>query len=441
MVLMFWLEFVPIADVEDKMKRIQLLVLCMTALVTVFFAATLQLQAMDGPDRLGNGQTRVLLKKPFSHDWLQVNTGLEDSSVAFAPATNTSFRHDARDQSKAIREDARYYARDFGVDIDEAIRRLNLQEAIGRLNFKLSTQEADFFGGLYVEHQPVFQVVVLFTEDRNATLKSYLENSPLEDFVTTRLVRLSLRELEATQLAASGALASLDVPFEHDINVRENLVEVYVTDLTRAQAVQRTDVVGTLGPHVKLVVVESLSRNTIGMQGGRPLRPTCTTGFSVVHNNGTEGITTAGHCANTMRYGSRRLVYQAGEYVGPYDVQWHTSTSRVDVFRPYFYSGSGSRPVYAVTPRAYQYVGEYVCKYGKETKAGCGVIISKNLNITYIRVHSDTEDLSEFGDSGGPWFVGNYAYGMMTADFEFNYDAIYMALDYISILGLTVKTD
>lgn len=67
--------------------------------------------------------------------------------------------------------------------------------------------------------------------------------------------------------------------------------------------------------------------------------------------------------------------------------------------------------------------------------------MSKNLNATFIRVHSDTSDLYEGGDSGGPWFVRNYAYGMMTADFEDSYDAIYMALDYIDALGLTVMTD
>lgn len=246
------------------MKRIQLLVLCMTALVTASFAAV-RPEVITSPNLLGDVQIHSPLKSYFSHDWLQASTSLEDSSEDLSPAARTSLN---RDQSEAIRKDARYYARDFGVDIDEAIRRLNLQEAIGLLNFKLATEEADYFGGLYVEHQPVFQVVVLFTRDRYSALRSHLENGPLEGMVTTRLVESSLRELEATQIATSEAFASLHIPFEHDINIRENQVEVYITESNMAQVMQRTNVETLLGSHVKLVTVESLSRKTVGIQGG-----------------------------------------------------------------------------------------------------------------------------------------------------------------------------
>ena len=155
-------------------------------------------------------------------------------------------------------EDARYYVRDFGVDIDEATRRLKLQEAIGLLNFQLATREADFFGGLYVEHQPVFQVVVLFTEDRDLALQSYLKNGPLEGMVATRQVKLSLRELEAIQIATSEAFASVETPFEHDIDLQENQVEIYITESNMSQVLQRANVETLLGPHVELVTVGSL---------------------------------------------------------------------------------------------------------------------------------------------------------------------------------------
>lgn len=65
--------------------------------------------------------------------------------------------------SEALKKDAQYYAEDFGVNVDEALRRLKLQEVIGVLSYRLSTEEAVSFGGLYVEHKPSFHIVALFT--------------------------------------------------------------------------------------------------------------------------------------------------------------------------------------------------------------------------------------------------------------------------------------
>lgn len=207
-----------------------------------------------------------------------------------------------------------------------------------------------------------------------------------------------------------------------------------------------------------MIATEQQSRETYSIQGGSKLtfinrKPACTGGFTVIHSStGRKGLITAGHCANLLKYDGRRtLVFQGQVYRDvkppqPYDVQWHTSTEAQDTFRAYIYIGSGSRAIYGQSPRAYQYVGEYICKYGKTTKSGCGTIISTNFNGTYIRVHSDIADLSEFGDSGGPWYKDYTAYGIMTHDIEDKYDpllindAAYMAIDFINILGLELYT-
>lgn len=93
---------------------------------------------------------------------------------------------------------------------------------------------------------------------------------------------------------------------------------------------------------------------------------------------------------------------------------------------------------------------EYVCKRGKQTGFGCGYIINKNhkpscdadgycYTSTFIRVHRDGVNLSSGGDSGGPWFSGNTAYGVMRG--SLGDDATYMAVNYVSFLGLTVLTN
>ena len=63
----------------------------------------------------------------------------------------------------AVAQDAVMYAADQGVDLDEAIRRLQLQDPIGELDAELTENERDTFGGLLIQHAPEFRVVVRFT--------------------------------------------------------------------------------------------------------------------------------------------------------------------------------------------------------------------------------------------------------------------------------------
>ena len=93
---------------------------------------------------------------------------------------------------------------------------------------------------------------------------------------------------------------------------------------------------------------------------------------------------------------------------------------------------------------------------GITTGYGCGYIIDKNYTKqanscethpcsnypTWIRVHRDGVDLSTGGDSGGPWFLSNTAYGIMSAEF-LGTDAIFMAINYVpsSNLGIIVLTE
>jgi hypothetical protein len=91
-----------------------------------------------------------------------------------------------------------------------------------------------------------------------------------------------------------------------------------------------------------------------------------------------------------------------------------------------------------------------VCKNGKTTGYTCGNISSTtyspsyvtNAAATFIRVHeSSNGNLSEGGDSGGPWFLVNTAYGTHSGSPGANpNDALYMAINYVSSLGVSVLT-
>lgn len=118
-----------------------------------------------------------------------------------------------------------------------------------------------------------------------------------------------------------------------------------------------------------------------------------------------------------------------------------------------WYPGS-TRPITGTVSRSSQAIGEFVCKYGMTTGYGCGYIQTKdydpgspNNQPTYIRVANTAgyDNLANYGDSGGPWFVSNNAYGTMTHKIEpgtngVGSDGIYMAVDYMSGIGVSVIT-
>ena len=90
---------------------------------------------------------------------------------------------------EALMQDAKMYASRFGVDLDEAIRRLKLQSEIGDLNAELAAKERDTFAGLWIQHQPEYRVIVRFTRNGGVTIRPYIENGPLADIIEIRTAR------------------------------------------------------------------------------------------------------------------------------------------------------------------------------------------------------------------------------------------------------------
>ncbi len=91
--------------------------------------------------------------------------------------------------------------------------------------------------------------------------------------------------------------------------------------------------------------------------------------------------------------------------------------------------------------------GEYVCKYGKTTHAGCD-----NIETKYYQISPQTGNkwvlvanehgvvLADQGDSGGLFFSGNVGYGILTHDVDVD-KVIYMAFSFIENKGLSLDTD
>jgi streptogrisin C len=330
----------------------------------------------------------------------------------------------------ALLENARSYAADHGVEIDEAVRRLRLQGSLEDVLARLESAMGDRFAGAWIEHEPEFRAVVRLAgrnEEVPSDARSIAEESAVPvEFVTgaeTGLAELvdalesALPRLQAMHSRLAGA----------EVDVQSGEIVLFVEEGTVEEATLQRDAREIFGVPVRIESVDA----PVGdghTRGGVDLS-TCTSGFVVRHpSTGTTGYVTAGHCGDNQTY---------FEFGGPsysttfideirdadQDVQWHT-TSHIEF--PEFHASStlSYRPLEAQMNRSSQAIGGYVCHRGKTTGYSCGDIVSKTFRPTYtnacpgvtcaaVWVRVEANSLECFpGDSGGPWFLGLTAYGI-----------------------------
>jgi hypothetical protein len=146
----------------------------------------------------------------------------------------------------------------------------------------------------------------------------------------------------------------------------------------------------------------------------------CTTGFSVNRAGGGYGVLTAAHCNGINQYRQEDgLVYGSSwvdEHVGRHgDLELHT-TDHVEYDD--FYSDFGRlRDVVGIEEINTSNQGDTVCKFGRDSGYGCS-----NIYRLFVCYYPDSREacglvameghITEGGDSGGPWFFGNEAWGV-----------------------------
>lgn len=177
------------------------------------------------------------------------------------------------------------------------------------------------------------------------------------------------------------------------------------------------------GPPVSVEIVENLGNADEQRTGGGRLERdgfdslACTSGFNVRNSSGTEGVATAGHCSNDLTHensnGATEFdINHRGQHQGDYgDFQWGTtSDNEPSIFR------WSSSDVAEVNNRGNAVVNQGLCRYGRKTGRECTSVADVSVCSTVdgttvcrlVRMHDDT---AEGGDSGGPWYSGNTAYG------------------------------
>ena len=128
----------------------------------------------------------------------------------------------------ALVTDARSYARNTGVDLDEAVRRLGLQRAIGKLGAAVKENEPEIYGGRWIRHDPRYGVVFAFTRDGEDTIRQYVHGAILADMVEVRQVEATLLELQAARKEAVAILKKFDLGADSSIDYKRNAAVLYM---------------------------------------------------------------------------------------------------------------------------------------------------------------------------------------------------------------------
>lgn len=317
--------------------------------------------------------------------------------------------------------DIQWYADHYGVTVEEAARRLELAPEISRLQSKLRSNESESFAGLWIQHTPEYKVVARFTANGDQTIRPYIQSGPLSEMVLVRTAVLSEATLIEAQRNAVKLADKVGVDKDSSVDIRNNRVEFNVLD--KSDVHSKLDSRGlSLPTGVSVIQVESLSNPTADIFGGKALSA-CTSGFSVTDGT-NEGVTTAGHCGRSISYDGTPLTWKSGTHQPPYDIQWFSTTSFT--VRNLVYDGTNNRYIYDQELRADQYVGQNVCMYGKTSGGDCGEILST----TFDQVNVKTDISVAGGDSGGPFFWNNTAFGTTISSVGSN--SVYGPVDHIN---------
>lgn len=157
------------------------------------------------------------------------------SSSSPIPASDPVSQTSTPAVSDALLQDARSYAADVGVDLDEAVRRLQAQRTIGELGAELEANEQPTFGGLWIQHEPEFKVVVAFTRDGEETVRPYVQGTSLADIVEVREVDATLAELREAQREAGAILEQLGIRAASGIDITRNVVQLYLSEAEKEE--------------------------------------------------------------------------------------------------------------------------------------------------------------------------------------------------------------
>ncbi len=340
--------------------------------------------------------------------------------------------------------EVQWYADYAHVSLNEAVRRLRLQNVIDDMDANIRENYDDVFAGIYIEHNPEYKVVVQFARMIPSGAFQLIPEA-LQNDIEIRQVKFTQKELEKARAQAVKLLEKEGLQVISDIDTQENtvLLSIDSRSLPETQFISVDDIQNylvsadnTLKGKLQIDLDRvKIAANTPGdipaqsagpedydwhyVKGGAMLRdanmnPQCTAGFTVWYGlEGKYGLSTAGHCADNeptdVKYYFTYIQLHRENFIHepPLDVAWHTPIGAWPVINQINIGSWGIRDIWADKWGWAQHPGDVVCKYGRTTGPECGFIKSHSFNGAQVKTYIFVNG----GDSGGPFWLDDTAYG------------------------------
>ena len=345
--------------------------------------------------------------------------------------------------------DSQSYARDFSVTEEEALSRLQIQDALSTQIEGLSEAAGERLAGAFIQQKPNLEAVIRLTG--NAKLADLDRIAAAAD-VPIRIeygAEHSQEELDSLVERTDWDSLSDDIQGVYaDVQTGEIVFDIFNSGVKSADTknlLRTLPVLEGLPTRVNLSSEPSGDTN----RGGRNLR-TCTSAFTVRNvNNGVWGVLTAGHCSSPQPY-----FWFTGE--GPFamnlwderrtsvaDIEWHTTSAQPTEALFHANSTTVARPQQG---KGVGQVGQYLCRRGKTTGYNCGTVTSITYRPTYDGACPKTTCSAVFslaniptsgGDSGGPWFIGNTPHGITKGSIGGTH-TVFTRVWYLNTMGVEV---
>jgi len=166
----------------------------------------------------------------------------------------------------AIKTDAALLAEELGISLEEVLDRLDLSSAYDDLNLdaQLRLSAGDTFAGVWVQHDPGFGIVVVFTvpiDDGERIVRRFIEGTLFSEITEVRQAQFTVAELEEERSEAEAMFAANGLLYGSSVNLFENRVEILPADLDLANALIGD---GTISLPPAVVVLPGLITITAG---------------------------------------------------------------------------------------------------------------------------------------------------------------------------------
>lgn len=333
---------------------------------------------------------------------------------------------------------AEIYANDFGVSVDEALRRLDRQSELSALLDQLTTAESSRLAGSGFSHAPAFEAWIFLkgTDVASHAAKQIADAHPdLTIRTGASYTRDELLQLAAELSGRTQTSHTMSDSIRADmtgigIDQRNNKVVVSI-EPAKFNLYSTSDLPSEVAASVTFVAERAPVHEYI--RGGQSVGG-CTSGFAVADDSDPDdrGMTTAGHCSWPDDMHGHDVTVVRARHNSRVDALWFRPDDADVEVRDDYRCGHNNNAICDLTDVDYTPEEDrFVCHYGKTTGYSCGTIADATFqppasycpgphcNATFIKI-TGSSLLACGGDSGGPWFAsGGVAIGVHSGSANF----------------------